>query len=90
MPVFAKKVGGRFVYGSRLYREGMKALVLDDDGSAQLFDLAKDRAMLNPLDEPTEPWVKRAATAFPEAASGPGLVVPAEALQQLKALGYME
>lgn len=90
MPVFAKKVGGRFVYGSRLYREGMKALVLDDDGSAQLFDLAKDRAMLNPLDEPTEPWVKRAATAFPEAASGPGLVVPDEALQQLKALGYME
>lgn len=90
MPVFAEKVGGRFVHGSRLYREGMKALVVDDDGEAQLFDLGNDRAMLNPLDEPTQPWMERAAKAFPEAPSGPGLVVPDEALQQFKALGYME
>ncbi len=90
MPVFAEKVGGRFVHGSRLYREGMKALVMDDDGEAQLFDLAKDRAMVAPLEEPTGPWLERSAAAFPEAVSGPGLVVPDEALQQLKALGYVE
>ena len=65
-------------------------VVVDDDGQAQLFDLATDRAMVAPLEEPTGPWVERSAAAFPEAASGPGLEVPDEALQQLKALGYVE
>jgi len=90
MPVFADNVGGRYVHGSRLYREGSKALVLDDDGRASLFDLSADPSMTTPLDEPLDEWVSKAKQAFPEAASGKGLTVPDQAIEQLKALGYVE
>jgi len=90
MPVFSRNVGGEYIHGQRLYREGTKALVVDDAGQAQLFSMASDRSMSVPLDEDISPWLKKAETAFPEAKVSGAVTVPDEALQQLKALGYME
>ena len=90
MPVFSRNVGDRYVHGQRLYREGNKALVVDDDGRAALYSMSADRTMTVPLNEDLEPWLKKAATAFPESKASGAVTVPDEALQQLKALGYME
>ena len=90
MPVFAKNVGGRYVHGSKLYREGSRAVIVDDDGQSALYDLSKDPSMTQPLDEPIEPWLRKVDGAFPESKSGQGLAVPDQALEQLKALGYVE
>ena len=90
MPVFARNVGGEYVRGHRLYREGSKALVVDDAGQAALYSMASDRSMSVALEEDLSPWLKKAATAFPETKVSGSVTVPDEALQQLKALGYME
>lgn len=90
MPVFSRHVGGQYVHGQRLYREGNKALVLDDDGKGRLFSLAEDRSMTVAVDEDLGPWIKKAADAFPEAKVSGVVDVPEEALKHLKALGYME
>ena len=90
MPVFSRNVGGRYVHGQRLYRENNKAFVMDDDGQGVLYSLSADRSMAIPLDEDLAPWRQKAFTAFPEAKVSGAVTVPDEALQQLKALGYME
>jgi hypothetical protein len=90
MPVFSRNVGGRYTHGQRLYREGSTAFVVDDDGQGALFSLAADRSMTVAVQEDLAPWAKKASTAFPEATVSGVVTVPDEALQQLKALGYME
>lgn len=90
MPVFSRNVGGRYAQGQRLYREGSTAFVVGDDGQGTLFSLAADRSMTIAVQEDLAPWAKKASTAFPEATVSGAVTVPDEALQQLKALGYME
>ena len=57
---------------------------------AALYDVGADPSMTKPLDEPLQPWLNKAKGAFPEYASGTGLTVPNEAIEQLKILGYVE
>ena len=90
MPVFAKNVGGDFVHGQRLLREGDKAVLVRDDGLVQGFSMRDDRGMNTPLDEDLSAWAERALQAMPDRESTGALDIPPEALEHLKALGYVQ
>ncbi len=91
MAEWAAHVGGRFVRGHRLYREGKHALIMDTEGDAKLYKM-KGPQIGAELTDPArlEDMKQRAMVAFPETASGGRVQVPDEALRQLKALGYVE
>ena len=90
MPVFSKNVGGDFVHGQRLLREGDKAVVVRDDGLVQGFSMRDDRGMTSPLNEDLSAWADRAIAAMPDDKTTGSLDIPPEALEHLKALGYMQ
>jgi len=81
---------GAFGVGWKLYREGDLALVLGDDGTLQLFDLATDRDMLldRAADRPED--VARLAAAASDAFVADGETVAVEVEEALRALGYIE
>ena len=90
MPVFSKNVGGDYVHGQRLLREGDKAVVVRDDGLVQGFSMRDDRGMTSPLNEDLSAWADRAIAAMPDDKTTGSLDIPPEALEHLKALGYMQ
>jgi len=90
VPVFAKNVGEPYTLGHRLYREGDEAVVVRDDGEAFLYNVKTDPEMTRPRTDDVSSWVERAMAAIPEDAVTGSLVIPDEALQQLRALGYVQ
>ena len=90
VPVFAKNVGEPYTLGHRLYREGDDAVVVRDDGEAFLYNVKTDPQMLRPRTDDVSPWVKRAMAAIPDDPGAGSLQIPEEALQQLRALGYVQ
>lgn len=89
---WAESVGGVFAVGYRLYRDHGEALVLGDDGRAELYDLGADPWMRADLAS-ERPERVRALTsvaegAFPESASSP-LQIDAETRQRLEEMGYL-
>ncbi len=90
MPVFAKNVGGAFTQGQRLFREGETAVLIRDDGVSAVFDLKADPSMTKPKGAPSAALLKRAREAMPDVSHTESLAVPAEAVEQLRALGYVQ
>ncbi len=90
MPVFSKNVGGPYAWGHRLVREGDRAVLVRDDGQVQSFSMRDDPNMTSPLQEDLSGWVDRAALLMPDRAENKALDIPADALQHLRALGYVE
>jgi arylsulfatase A-like enzyme len=84
----------RYVY--RYYREGDEVLVARSDGARELYDLGADPGMNEDLahsrGERAAELAARAATAFQEVRGvpGPPVVIPPEAREQLRKLGYTD
>jgi arylsulfatase A-like enzyme len=90
MPVFAKNVGGAYTQGHRLFRQGGELAWVRDDGKTRVHTLGPDRRLSPVRDVPAAPWVERARAAMPDGVSTGDLAVPAEALEHLRALGYVQ
>ncbi len=61
-----------------------------DDGLVQGFSMRDDRGMTSPLNEDLSAWADRAIAAMPDDKTTGSLDIPPEALEHLKALGYMQ
>ena len=92
-PAWAEKFGGRFSQGYRLYRDQDDALILADDGTAELYNVSEDPGMTQDLARDLVHRVRRltaeAEGAYPESTSAP-LQVDEPTQEQLKGMGYMD
>jgi len=90
---WAQLIGGRFNQGYRLYREQNEALMLADDGSAELYNLSADPTMTRDLSQDLTHRVRdlrsRAEGAYAEGPQTPAVSVDDETRERLEALGYV-
>ena len=91
---WARRLGGRFTQGYRLYREGNEVLILGEQSGAELYDLSQDPGMLLDLAESRPERVMalmgQADGAWPEVEVESGLPLTPEQEAALRAMGYVE
>ncbi|MCB9758817.1 MAG: sulfatase [Alphaproteobacteria bacterium] len=93
-PNLAKRVGGRFEQGYRLFRDADEALILGMTGGEEYYALAEDPGMNQDLaaqrPERVEALRAEAARGYPEAETSGPVEVSAETLEVLRAMGYID